>query len=455
MIGRRVRCTKCNHRFPAGAPEPAPVPQAVFPGAGARAVAPPRPVAQPRPEVAATLATTPPTRMKIAPPPAQKSPLFAILIVLALVTLAGGIYFGIHWYSKPVPPPEQESKGELYAGIEIGSKGVKLAVIERFKDPELDFDFRILKEDTANTTVIKGLKETKKFDPDALRDTAKAVKDYHKLAVEEHKVPAGRVFVVASSGVFAPLKDNANAIDDNKQSLARAIKEAIDVPLDFLDADQEVDLSILGTVPQKYLDTAVLIDIGSGNSKGGYRETGGRVAAWSIPYGTKSFHEEVSKRGGKFDVKALDDARDQVIAPALRKQVELRPGMENRERVYLSGGASWVTANLTHPRDRKTFRQLEADDIETLSRRLRDDLSRVPPAPSLAEISDEKLRKEIDSEINRAKDTFKPDELLAGLELLRTCSKEFKLDRSDRKTYFANNGKIGWLLGYLMDKGSR
>jgi hypothetical protein len=455
MIGRRVRCTKCNHRFPAGAPEPAPVPHAVFPGAGARAVAPPRPVAQPRPEVAATLATTPPTRMKpVAPEPVKKGAIFIVLLLLG--TLAGGVYFGIHWYSKPAPAPEQESKGELFAGIEIGSKGVKLAVIERFKDPELDFDFRILKEDTANTTVIKGLKDTKKFDPDALRDTAKAVKEFHKLAVEEHSVPAGRVFVVASSGVFAPLKDNAKAIDENKQLLASAIKEAIAMPLDFLDADQEVDLSILGTVPQKYLDTAVLIDIGSGNSKGGYRESGGRVAAWNIPYGTKSFHEEVTKRGGgKFDLKALDDARDQVIAPALRKQVEMRPGMENRERIYLSGGASWVTANLTHPRDRKTFRELRTDDITTLNRRLRDDLSRVPPAPSLAEITDEKLRKEIDTEINRAKDTFKPDELLAGLELLQSCSKEFKLDRGDRKIYFANNGKIGWLLGYLMDKGGR
>src|SRR5262249_5255806 len=138
-------------------------------------------------------------------------------------------------------------------------------------------------------------------------------------------------------------------------------------------------LSILGTIPQKYLDTAVLIDIGSGNTKGGYRESGGRVATWDIPYGTKTFHAAAGKQTGNTFADKVPAARTALVTPALKEKAELRPGMVNRERVYLSGGAVWVSTNLSRPRDRNTFREIKADDFRTLGERLRDDPSRVPP----------------------------------------------------------------------------
>lgn len=77
----------------------------------------------------------------------------------------------------------------------------------------------------------------------------------------EHHVPADRINIIGSSGLRA----------ENPQDLVGAMKEKTGKEMRFLDVESEVQLSIVGTIPQRVRlkkrwienrDISVLLDIG-------------------------------------------------------------------------------------------------------------------------------------------------------------------------------------------------
>ena len=64
----------------------------------------------------------------------------------------------------------------------------------------------------------------------------------------------------------------------------------------------------------------------------------------------------------------------------------------------------------------------------------------------------EKDRKEVEKEIKRAVDTFKPDQMRAGAEVFRALAEEGQF--SGKKLYFARTGMFAWLLAYVNEKGT-
>ena len=85
---------------------------------------------------------------------------------------------------------------------------------------------------------------------------------------DKFKVPVKNIYVVASSGLPRP---------PNRDALVKVIKDKTGKDLRTIDANAEVMLTILGVVPSEHRATSVLVDIGSGNTKGGYLEKGAKA----------------------------------------------------------------------------------------------------------------------------------------------------------------------------------
>ena len=93
---------------------------------------------------------------------------------------------------------------ELYGGIDIGAKGVKMTIIALGFSADGKPSFSVIKSDSRNTSAMEAT-------PAAFAETAKAVGAYVDSLITGRKIPKERIFIVGSSGL--------------KQNLSGQIKE--------------------------------------------------------------------------------------------------------------------------------------------------------------------------------------------------------------------------------------
>src|SRR5262249_5496571 len=158
-----------------------------------------------------------------------------------------------------------------------------------------------------------------------------------------------------------------------------------------------------GVVPRNQLDSALLLDVGSGNTKGGYRDAGtGRYVTLDIPYGVVTFTDLVAKEKKEEPESSFAelaaDLRGQVLTPVLKRQLAANPGLRQRDRVYLSGGVAWATATLTHPGERGAFVELTLADLDRLQAMLKERPDALSAA-DLSSVKDEKARREAEADL--------------------------------------------------------
>src|SRR6266542_3180896 len=379
-------------------------------------------------------------------------PTSAVPFLLALAVLAGG--------ATPVPAQSQTSR---HGGIEIGAKGVKATVLE----VSLDKQGQVLKvgkplfNKTANTSLAVVEKDQRakevKLKEAAITETAEEVGKFFKLMQDKFKVPSENIYVIGSSGLpDAP----------NKQELVKAVEEATrdstgrGKKLLFINQNEEVRLSIMGVLPAKDLGNSVFIDVGSGSTKCGYieQETSTSVQRLSIVRikleGTVSYTRRVAgsmKEAGKDFAGQADALREARFTEPLREELERRPGLTNRKSVFLSGGIVWALVTIVKPETIKNpLVHLTVDDIEKFHQRLAKN-SNVFPEPDLAAITDTKTREEAAKDVQRVRDTFTTENLLAGTEILRGIAQAFRLEQQQKTIYFARNGYIAWIYAYVKE----
>lgn len=346
---------------------------------------------------------------------------------------------------------------KLHGGIEIGARGVKGTAIN-FTRKGSGYDVKILYTETINTSIMK-VKDNR-FTPEGLKEAADAVKKMFDRLQQEHQVAVEQIYIVGSSGLRA----------DNKAELVSEVQRATGKTMSFLTVELEVQLSIAGTIPRKRDDetrpvnereAAMLLDIGSGNTKGGYQQSGAGQAdefvTMGIPYGTVSFTNETSKlRKTEADLGgfALDALllSPKLLNEQLRKEVERKPGLLSRNRVYLSGGIVWAMATLLHPDNRRAFVTLTNDDIALFHYRARNDVNSLLN-PDLTFINDVLKQNEIKKEIESVKAVFSPKNIIAGAEILNAVSQEFKLE--GKEIWFARYGSLSWILSYVRGQAEK
>ncbi|MDW8136762.1 MAG: tetratricopeptide repeat protein [Thermodesulfobacterium sp.] len=337
---------------------------------------------------------------------------------------------------------KEQPKSFLYAGIEVGSKGVKGIVVELIEGKEGFYDLKTKYRKTINTTIYAGVRETGEFQMSAIEETVSAVE---RLLNEIYGIKGvkGEDVVIIASSALAGVK--------NKEVLAQRIKEKTKKELYFMDKEGEILWGIVGSVPFDYIYSSILLDIGSGNTKLGYLEENPfRVVSLEYLYGTVSLTEEAKKQNSSQINYANQTQRiaSNAIGKKLKKDVSRYPSFLNRDKIFLVGGIVWAMITLLYPEKQESFVKLSKKDIERFHNMVVTKREKVFKV-DLSGIKEEKIRIEAERQIQALKNTFTVDNLIAGSAILLTLSKELNFEK--KALYFSREGN--WMLGYLIGKG--
>lgn len=373
-----------------------------------------------------------------------------------IVTRKVGLSWHMRWRTA-VPSPVfaillafmwTNALAQMYGVVEIGSKGVRGFVFDCGSTgvggtvkSYLGCSLPSKQPGPLNVTPL---------DPDALEDTLQAVAKLLQQ-VEDYGVTPENIYVVGSSGVSqAPHKDKLI------ERITSQIKPVNQVS--FVKVEEEVRYAFDGVIamlPGKYQDArrraAVVIDIGSGNTKGSYLEINGdaeRFVSFSIPFGTKTATKAIDETKGESNfVSAAKQWYGDKLLPLLSDELDRVPGMINRGRVYLIGGIPWALFTLTKANNAEelNFPRIMVRDIDSLYKKATSE-----DAESVLCI--ENKQKTAGSDVEKVCNTFTTNNLIAGLQILQGLAKEMRLNNRNKHIFFFRNSQFAWPLGYLKNR---
>jgi hypothetical protein len=342
--------------------------------------------------------------------------------------------------------------GNVYAGIEVGSKGVKMSTVELDKQTGEDGEFKILKDTSINTDFIS-------FTQPTYQATLAALNKLYEIAVKLNKIPAANVFTAISSGVnIQAQKEDKKIWIDQLINAFRLNNNEPERKVAIIDVVEEARLSHLGIVPEARRYNTFLIDIGSGNTKGGYFPYGTtkNFKLFQLTWGTKSTFNAADKMLG--EDKGLENFNSQlnrVLAGAENNEivyaVNASGAFPKSDNIAFSGGIAWAVATLIAPElNDNAVVGVTYDDVleftENLSRNpsLYSDYYIVKTLPENS-IDAEKVGKDV-KQVNKV---FDQRVLLAGAGLLLKIMRQFDGVVERKKFYLVKNGSVGWISAYV------
>ncbi len=342
---------------------------------------------------------------------------------------------------------------DLYSGIEVGSKGVKMSLLEVGKNSKNNGSFKILKDTSVNTDFIS-------FSASTFNATLNSLCNLYNVATNDYNVESGRVFTVISSGVqIQAQKDQKSEwITHLIDSFRLKIKEP-KRKVEVIDPLQEARLSHLGIVPDSKRFSTFLIDIGSGNTKGGYfpYDNTTDFKLFNLSWGTKSAANAAEKRCDEFDktlanyskqlYRVLVGAEEQEIIYAVNSS-----GAYNmNDYIAFSGGIAWATATLIRPESiGNSIVTVSWEDVQRFSETLYKDYGALSESVLVKTIRSDGIDKEKAArEIKRVHSVFDQRSLMAGTGLLLKIMRQFKSIYETKQFYLVKNGQVGWISAYV------
>lgn len=371
--------------------------------------------------------------------------------------------------------PKPVANKDLYAIIEIGASGIKPAVLQLIYIEEGDQTIveekKIKKIESKKYDVVKlDANNRAAFHPDSINYIAGDLKNYINEFLNNYGIPGENIFIVGSSSV---------AQVEHKDKLQQAIQDSTGIKMDFVTAEQEskyVFNGVLKLIPKergqqdKRKREVVVIDIGSGNTKGGYYDTSmDRIATFEVKYGTKTFAKKIDdqKKDKSFSDKAKN-LRENELRPLIRSEANRIPGLLNKQRVYLIGGIPWATSTLlsldsphygkrSATGDQAIYTVMnfkKPSDVDLLYNRVTGSraIEQVCEDNASANLFTDILKKEERlKEANKICDSvFNMHQLTAGLEILKALALELRFN--EKHVFFIQNALHAWPIGYITEK---
>ena len=187
------------------------------------------------------------------------------------------------------------------------------------------------------------------------------MRNYLKL-LTEFKIDDSKIFIVASSGV---------GLAKNTALLVKLVKELTNENMEVISSQLESKLSFKGCIPPKFYDKALLIDIGGGNTKGGYVDVINDENTVFFPVnldlGTISLTEKIKK---KINSEKITDFTNESILYSTSLKTEVFEMLNKRAKtfhksnIYTSGGAVWAFYTLsTLGEAPQNFNMYALDDV--------------------------------------------------------------------------------------------
>ena len=340
----------------------------------------------------------------------------------------------------------------VYAGIEIGSKGIKMSLLEVGRHAKKLGTFNLLKDTSINTDFISFTNET-------FRATLSGVYNLYTEATIKYNVSPDRIYTVVSSGV------KVQAEKDNKQNWISKLVDSFRLKIkdskravEIIDVAQEARLSHLGIIPESKRYTTFLIDIGSGNTKGCYFPNGNTkdLKLFQLTWGTKSTANATDKRCE--DDKSIKNFNRQllrVIGGAVNTEViyavNESGAYDMSDNVAFSGGIAWSVATLLFPEliDNSVV-PVTYNEVVKLSERLVNNYASLSNEIIVKNIKDNTIDKiTIAKEIKRVHQVFDQKALMAGTSLLLKIMRQFEGIYERKQFFLIKNGQVGWISAYV------
>lgn len=343
------------------------------------------------------------------------------------------------------------SNSTVYSGIEVGSKGVKMSVIEIGKNAKSSGAFAILKDTSVNTDFSNFTNET-------FYATLNGLTGLFNKATKEYQIPSSKIFTVLSSGVKMQAEKNQKT--DWMQRLIDSFKVRINEPqrqVEVVDVLQEARLSHLGIVPESRRYTTFLIDIGSGNTKGGFFPYGNTkdFKLFQVNWGTKSTANETDKRCE--DDKSLANFNKQlyrVLAAAENSEIIYAVNASGAyplsDNIAISGGIAWAISTLTHPEliDNPVV-SVTFEEIRKFSEKLYANFPVFSASFLAGNINRPNEKEAVIKEVTRVHQVFDQKSLMAGCGLLLKIMRQFESAFETKHFYLVKNGQVGWVSAYV------
>ncbi len=377
----------------------------------------------------------------------MKMPLSKNLFATAILFLA----IASSAFSQATAPLKFKNSA-MYAGIDIGSKGVKLSILEIGKNAQKTGTFNVLQESSINTDFIS-------FSDPTFGATLSGLCKLYNTALEEHKIPAERIFTVISSGV------KSQAEKENKNSWLTKLIDSFKIKIQdpsrqvaVVDVMQEARLSHLGIIPNSKRYTTFLIDIGSGNTKGGYFPNGNTndLKLFQINWGTKSVANATEKRVD--EDKSADNFNRQlyrVLAGEANTEivyaVNASGAYNMSDNIAVSGGIAWSVATLLHPEmiDNPVVPVTYNEVLQFTQELVKNHqaFSDANIIKNIAGTADEKAA--IAKEVKRVNTVFDQKSLMSGAGLLLKIMRQFEGIYDKKEFFLVKNGQVGWISAYV------
>ncbi|MFT3912190.1 MAG: hypothetical protein QM737_22375 [Ferruginibacter sp.] len=350
------------------------------------------------------------------------------------------------------------SNSTVYAGIEVGSKGVKMSLLEIGKNLSKSGNFNILKDTSVNTDFIS-------FTPASFQATLAGLCGLYNTALNNYSIAPDKIFTVVSSGVkvLAEKDDKMSWVKNLGDSFKLKVNDPQRV-LAIVDAAEEARLSHLGIVPESRRFTTFLIDIGSGNTKGGYFPTSNtkNIKLFELSWGTKSVANAADKRAAEdksisnfnkqlFRVLA-GEANDQIVY-----EVNLSGAYNMSDNIAFSGGISWSVATLMLPEmiDNPVV-LVTYDEVQKFSERLLNNYASLTDSAVVKTIADPSVDKAaVANEVKKVNKVFDQRSLMAGTALLLKIMRQFEGVYEKKQFFLVKNGQVGWISAYVNQSVSK
>ncbi|HSN07503.1 MAG TPA: hypothetical protein VLS85_00625, partial [Hanamia sp.] len=225
-----------------------------------------------------------------------------------------------------------------------------------------------------------------------------------------------------------------------------------------IDAAEEARLSHLGIVPESKRFTTFLIDIGSGNTKGGYfpSDNTDHIKLFTLTWGTQSTaNAAINRLDGDNSISNYNKQLQRVLQGDANKEITYAVNVSGAynmsDNVAFSGGAAWATATLLFPEliDDPVV-PVTYEQVEKFSEKLYSDYNAFSEKQLIRRINDKTLDKTaIAQEIKTVNKVFDQQAMLAASGLLLKIMRQFDGLYERKQFYLIKNGQVGWISAYV------
>jgi hypothetical protein len=288
-----------------------------------------------------------------------------------------------------------------------------------------------------------------------VQDTSEVIKELRDGA-ESKNLGTLQLFLVASSGL--------GAICNKSEILARVQAET-GLCMDFISAADEARYS-LGFVLPRDRYRSLILDIGGGNTKGGYYVVT-KGADWppkewhglEIEYGARTLKDEAVKLMNTAPVdadgKPLDyyQAIDAVLQTKVLPRIETlkleNSALANFSQVYLVGGSVWAASTRARPvqQEQYAISSLKISDFDQVLADVKDGTYSQFNGSEFGPKVSHKTREDAENELQDVLQRFDAESLYAGVSLVRFIIQQ---TMPSARLYFPTTA--AWISGYARER---